>query len=88
MSAARRLVADAMRAGVTFRLTGSRLRMVPRPGEKVPRELVARAKEMRANLISYLAVVPKASQPGAVAWDDAERIAASEVEMTKRRSIH
>lgn len=50
------------------------------------RRLVADA--MRADLISYLTVVPDASQPGAVTWDDAERIAASEVEVMKRRSIH
>ena len=70
MSAARRLVAEAMRAGVVFQFRGDRLRMVPKRGEAVPAELVERAKAIRADLISYLSnPTPVAEQP-APPWGD------------------
>ena len=69
MSEARRLVAEAMRAGVVFQFRGDRLRMVPRRGEAVPAELIKQAKAIRADLISYLTnPAPVAEQP-ALPWD-------------------
>lgn len=117
MSAARRLVAEAMRAGVVFKMNGLRLRMVPRPGEAVPQELVARAKAIRADLVSYLTAAPAVAapaiaEPSFTGWDeadwtyaieeragilefdsgydraDAERIAASEIAIMRRGTIH
>lgn len=70
MSEARRLVAEAMRAGVVFRLNDSRLRMVPKPGEAVPQELVARAKAIRSDLISYLGNASVIAEPLPLEWSE------------------
>ena len=81
MSTARRLVAEAMRAGVVFQFRGDRLRMIPRRGEAVPAELVEQAKAIRADLISYLTTpAPVAEQARAVM---ARALAAAEGEIER-----
>ena len=70
MSAARRLIAEAMRAGVAFQFRGDRLRMVPRRGEAVPAELVEQAKAIRADLISYLSNPAPVSEQPAPPWGE------------------
>jgi hypothetical protein len=54
MSAARQLISEAALHGATFRFDGDRVRLIPRPGEPIPADLVGRAKAMRPALIAEL----------------------------------